>query len=135
VGIKLNNFDSLRPTLQQSINAVDGNESHIAKLWCESYEPVTANVVYSYADGPLEGLAAVTEHQQVTVIGALSTTLCRQILKQTLLKQNVSICELPDGLRISRRATCKLVMNFNQQDVIWQGITIPAVSSVKFEIS
>jgi beta-galactosidase len=134
VGIKLANFDSLRPTLEQNIKAVDGDDYHIAKLWCESYEVVTANIVYKYSDGPLAGLPAVTEHQQVTVIGALSATLSRQILKQILLKQNIEVNELPDGVRISRRANCKLVMNFNQQEVNWAGITLPAVSAVKFEI-
>jgi beta-galactosidase len=134
VGIKLGNFDSLRPTLEQSIKTVDGNECHTARLWCESYEPVTANTVYKYSDGPLDGLSAVTEHQQVTVIGALSATLTKQILRQTLLKQNIEICELPEGVRISRRGKCKLLVNFNQQEVSWQGVKIPAVSSVKFEV-
>lgn len=128
VGVKLANFDSLRPTITQQIEQEDKQASFSAKLWCESYALTTAIATHRYTDGPMQGMAAVSKHEQVSVIGALSATLIKSVLKDALTEQGIDTFELPKGLRLSRRGDTTLVLNFNQQDVEWHGNTYPGVS-------
>ena len=128
VGIRLNNFDSMRPTLQQQLHGPKWETQHIAKLWCESYQLHGAQARYHYADGPLQGQAAVTQKDQVTVIGALSKSLIVEVLGDILAGQGIKTLDLPDGLRLSRRGDTSLMMNFNQEPVEWEGRTFSPVS-------
>ena len=128
VGIKLNNFDSMRPTLQQDLQGSHSETSHVAKLWCESYDLEGAYARYHYCDGPMAGQAGVTQKDQVTVIGALSKSLIVEVLQEVLAEQGIETLDLPDGLRLSRRGETRLMMNFNQQPVDWQGKTFAPVS-------
>ena len=133
VGVKLANFDSLRPTIQQQINSANNNQRFSAALWCESYELTSASATHYYADGPMAGVAAVTQHKEVSVIGALSGELIKSVLKNIAVKQGIETFELPKGLRLSTRGDTTLVLNFNQQDVNWLGGTYPSVSFTEFQ--
>ncbi|ABG40662.1 Beta-galactosidase [Paraglaciecola sp. T6c] len=128
VGIKLANFDSLRPTLSQSIEQSETSTEFFAKLWCESYELTDADATHTYVNGPMAGLAAVTKKDNVSVIGALSGALIKSVLNSALGEVGIETFTLPKGMRLSRRGETTLVLNFNQQDVEWSGTTYPGVS-------
>jgi beta-galactosidase len=131
VGIRLNNFDSMRPTLQQYLQGSNGGIKHVAKLWCESYQLDGAQAIYHYADGPLQGQAGVTQKDKITVIGALSKSLIVEVLQDVLTEQGIETLNLPDGFRVSSRGDSKLMMNFNQQHIEWQGRIFGPVSFTK----
>ncbi|QHJ10217.1 Beta-galactosidase [Paraglaciecola mesophila] len=133
VGIKLANFDSLRPTLEQTIRCTNHNTDFTAKLWCESYEVNSAVATHTYTHGPMAGLAAVTQKDKVSVIGALSTGLISSVLMEALRGAGIETYRLPKGLRLSKRGNTTLVQNFNQQAVEWQGVTYPGVSFTTLE--
>ncbi|MEM5497350.1 beta-galactosidase [Paraglaciecola mesophila] len=128
VGIKLANFDSLRPTLSQSVEQTETSTEFSAKLWCESYELTGANATHTYLNGPMAGVAAVTNKGNVSVIGALSGSLIKSILKAALGEVGIETFTLPKGMRLSRRGDITLVLNFNLHDVEWEGTTYPGVS-------
>ena len=132
VGIKLANFDSLRPTLTQEIvpfDKVDENQ-YQAKLWCESYELITAKALYHYSEGPMSGKAAVTELDKVMVVGALSQQLISALVKQCCVELQIATEEMAEGVRMSHRGEHCLLQNFNQHAVEFAGHSIPAVSSI-----
>lgn len=128
VGCQLTNFDSLRPTLKQTIKEHNGSSTIEASLWCEGYAPTTGAPIWCYQGGPLDGQAAVNQNGLVTVVGALSLELIEKVLVHNLQKAELDYMHLPDGVRVSQRGTRKLVCNFNQSDVCWNGVTLPAVS-------
>jgi beta-galactosidase len=133
VGIKLLNFDSLRPGLTQTIHGKLKSEKFVAQLWCESYELVSAQALYEYTDGPMQGRAAVTQHNNVTVIGVLCMELLKYILQINLSQQDVKTYTLPEGLRITHRGNKQLIQNFSQKSIHWQEHNIPAVSAIMLE--
>ncbi|MDO6557578.1 beta-galactosidase [Paraglaciecola chathamensis] len=133
VGIKLANFDSLRPTLEQAICCENTKTEFSATLWCESYEATSAVVTHTYTHGPMVGLPAVTQKDKVSVIGALSAGLISGVLIEALSGAGITTYRLPKGLRLSRRGNTTLVQNFNQQAVEWQGITYPGVSFTRLK--
>lgn len=132
VGIKLANFDSLRPTLTQDIVSTESgeNQQFTAKLWCESYDLNGAKALYEYSDGPMAGKAAVSQLDNVTVVGALSESLIKSLVKQLCIELGIKATDMPEGLRLSRRGSESLLQNFNQHDVNFEGKFIPAVTSV-----
>ena len=122
VGGQLENFDSLRPTLEVSIG------DHRVHTWAESYAPTTANVKYTYSSGPLKGHAAVLEHGAVTTIGAHSESLIAEILSAKLEAAGLAPMPMPEGVRVSNRAGKSLALNFNEEAVSWFGKTLEGVS-------
>ena len=122
VGGQLENFDSLRPTLEVQIDA------HSVNTWAECYTPTTANVKYSYSSGPLKDRPAVLEQGNVTTIGANSQTLILEILSVKLEAIGLTPMLMPEGVRTSSRAGKTLVMNFNEEAVSWFGKTLEGVS-------
>ena len=128
VGVKLGNFDSLRPTLSQSIEENQGKQSYIAKLWCEGYELNSAEATHTYLHGPLKGQVAVSKHKNVMVIGALGQGLISDVIETHLNQQNIANEKLPEGVRISRRGNKLLICNFNESAVMYQDEWIPGVS-------
>jgi len=121
------NFDSLRPTLKQQVVDRNGNVSHEAELWCESYSTKSENTLFSYQQGPLDGQAAVVSCGSVITIGALSKTLIEQVISQSCSKQGIECEKLPEGIRRTIRGDSTLWVNFNNEDVAWNGMLIPAV--------
>ncbi|MFQ3197477.1 MAG: beta-galactosidase [Paraglaciecola sp.] len=128
VGIRLANFDSLRPTLSQDLVERDSGHHYTATLWCESYHLESAIATHTYKDGPMQGMAGVTQKGNVWVIGALSASLISDVVKQQLSGQNIEYSPLPEGVRLSRRGSTTLLLNFNQKAVQWQGKTYSGVS-------
>ncbi|MFQ3236565.1 MAG: beta-galactosidase [Paraglaciecola sp.] len=126
--MRLANFDSLRPTLSQDLIECDSGNKYTATLWCESYHLGSATATHTYKDGPMQGMAGVTRKDNVWVIGALSESLISDVVKQQLSRQKIDFSPLPQGVRISRRGSTSLLLNFNQQEVQWQGKSYPGVS-------
>lgn len=128
VGIKLANFDSMRPTLSQTVTCTDGESHYNAILWCEAYDVDDAEILYHYEDGPLKTKAAVTQKGNTTVIGAHSPDLARAIIKDKLDNLGMQTYAMPEGVRLSRRDGLTFLLNFNEKDIEWNGIKVPAVS-------
>ncbi|GHF49370.1 beta-galactosidase [Deinococcus metalli] len=126
LGVKLLQFDSLRPTLTQDVSGPGG--AFQAQTWAESYRLEGAQATYTYAGGPLDGHAAVAAHGNATVIGAHSPDLLRAVLSDVLAGAGVEVTHLPEGVRISRRAGRTLVQNWTTERVTWQDHTLEPVS-------
>ncbi|WP_019584757.1 beta-galactosidase [Deinococcus apachensis] len=123
VGARLRQYDSLRPGLE---DAVSGGYS--ARFWAESYRLEGAQATHTYEGGPLDGEPAVIQHGDVTVIGAHSEALIPDVLREVLGAAGVTTADLPEGVRLSRRAGATLVQNWTGQPVEWQGRTLGPVS-------
>ncbi|WP_412028355.1 beta-galactosidase [Deinococcus yunweiensis] len=126
LGVKLLQFDSLRPTLGQDVTGPGG--PFRAGGWAESYRLDGAEATHVYAGGPLHGQPAVATHGNATVIGAHSPELIRTVLAGVLRAADVPVTFLPDGVRLSRRAGQTLVQNWTADPVQWQGRTLAPVS-------
>lgn len=133
VGLKVNNVDSLRPTLSEQIDHSHSGKQFKAELWCESYSPHSANVEYHYASGPLKGQAAVCRLDNVLTVGALSHELLNEVFSNLLHEANIPNWPMPEGVRITRRGSKSLVFNFNQATVSWNGLTLAPVSWQELE--
>lgn len=123
VGARLLQYDSLRPGLAQEIS--DGYAAH---LWAESYRLEGAQVTHTYQGGPLDGQPAAIRQGNVTVVGAHSPELVRNVVKATLEAAAIPTTDLPEGVRLSRRAGKTLLQNWNDRRVTWQGHTLEPVS-------
>jgi beta-galactosidase len=108
LGCSLRNIDSLRPGLTCHVG------SHEVEIWAESYTPRGGEVVQTYADGPMEGDAAVVRHGNAVTLGAWSVSLIREILAGLLSERDVPHQLLPEGVRVARRGELATWMNFYQ---------------------
>jgi hypothetical protein len=79
----------------------------------------------------MKGLTGVSQKDKVTVIGALSKSLIKELLKDILSMQQIETYNLPDGVRISQRGGNKILFNFNQKEIQWRELTYPSVSFTK----
>lgn len=119
VGARLLNYDSLRPGLTQEVSG-----GHHAHGWAESYRLQGAEATHSYLGGPLDGQPAVIQLGRMTVVGAHSETLVRAVLHAALETAGIPSADLPEGLRISRRAGRTLLQNWSDGPLSWQGRTL-----------
>lgn len=130
LGVKLLQFDAMRPTLNVQVTGSSG--THSAEHWAESYRLDGADALYTYGDGPLLGQAAVTRHAagqgHATAVGAHSPNLIRAVLSDALSGAGVPVAVLPSGVRLSRRAGRTLLQNWNPHESAWNGQTLPPVS-------
>ncbi|MEF2279195.1 beta-galactosidase [Deinococcus sp. YIM 134068] len=126
LSVRLLQFDSLRPGLTQTVRGAGGDfEAH---AWAESYRLTGAEATHTYVGGPQDGQPAVTRRGRVTVIGAHSESLIKDVLRDVLAEAGVPTEDLPDGVRLSRRAGVTLVQNWNPEAVTWRGRTLAPVS-------
>ncbi|MBX8465668.1 beta-galactosidase [Deinococcus sp. RIT780] len=133
VGARLLQYDSLRPTLPQTVSGAgegDLGGTFEASIWAESYRLNGAQALAHYRGGPLDGQAAVIRRGNVTVIGAHSDALIGAVLEDVLGAAGVPVLPVPEGVRVSRRAGKLLVQNWNPEAVDWNGTTLPPVSFV-----
>ena len=110
LGYSLLNVDALRPEMTVQ---VDDEE---VMIWAESYDPVHAEAMFAYDDGPLEGQAAVVRKGRAFSIGAFSPILIGRVLALVLTEASIRVTPLDDGLRVSRRGDNTIWMNFNPDD-------------------
>jgi len=112
VGQRLLNFDGLRPGLTAHAGGYD------VETWAESYEPVGAETVVAYDDGPLAGQAAVTRNDNAWSIGAWSAPLITDILERICAEAGLATARLPEGVRVSHNGATEIWMNFSQTDAV-----------------
>ncbi|MFC4637819.1 beta-galactosidase [Deinococcus hohokamensis] len=124
IGGHLRQYDSLRPGLTQAITG-----GHVAHTWAESYRPEKAQTTHHYQGGPLDGQSAVIRQGGITVIGAHSETLIREVLREALQEAGLDPLDLPEGVRLSRRAGQTLLQNWGPVTVTWQGRDLAPVSA------
>ncbi len=99
------------------------------ETWAESYEPIDAEMVIGYDDGPLAGQAAVTRKGNAISIGAWSAPLVTSVLEQVLAESGVLTFHLPEGVRRSTRGGTEIWMNWSQTaQVLPDGSEIGPVS-------
>lgn len=126
VGHQMTNFDGLRPGLTVQVG------DHQVETWAESYRPTTASVISTYTTGPLAGQAAVVRNGNVVSIGAWSASLVTEVLSSVLSEAGIPVMNLPDGVRVSRKGSQQVWMNFNQSPA-----TLPdgtSIAPVSFQI-
>lgn len=123
VGQRLLNFDGLRPGLFVHAGGCE------VETWAESYEPIDAELLVSYDDGPLAGQAAVTRKGNAISIGAWSSELVTTVLEQVLTEAGVPTVRLPEGVRRSHNGGAEIWMNWSQTaQVLPDGSEIGPVS-------
>jgi beta-galactosidase len=123
VGQRLLNFDGMRPGLHVHAGGFQ------VETWAESYEPIDADVLIAYDDGPLSGQAAVTRKGNAVSIGAWSAPLITSVLEQVLGEAGVATVRLPEGVRRSHNGNSEIWMNFSQTaQVLPDGSEIGPVS-------
>ncbi len=123
VGQRLLNFDGMRPGLHVHAGGFE------VETWAESYEPIDADVVMTYDDGPLAGKAAVTRKGNAISIGAWSAPLIVSVLEQLLAESGVPTAHLAEGVRRSTRGSTEIWMNWSQTaQVLPDGSEIGPVS-------
>ncbi|GGJ18322.1 beta-galactosidase [Deinococcus roseus] len=127
LGGRLKNFDSMRPTLKEMLGGYE------VTLWAESYRLQDAQALHVYESGPLAGECAVMQKGNVLTIGAHSPGLVHDLLREVALQAGVSVLDVPEGIRVSRRAGKMLVQNFNAYGVDFLGTRVPAVNFEVFE--
>ena len=110
LGYSLLNVDALRPEMRVQ---VDDEE---VMIWAESYDPLDAEVMFTYDDGPLQGQAAVVQKGRAFSIGAFSPILIGRVLAHVLTEAGIPVIPLDEGLRVSRRGDQTIWMNFNPDD-------------------
>jgi beta-galactosidase len=129
LGVQMLNVDSLRPGLKQTVTSSNNsNIKHNASLWCESYELKSAVAKYVYFGGPQANKAAVTKKDNMTLVGALSDTLLTEIVSLCLSELGIKMTTLPQGVRVTRRSGKRVLFNFNEEEVQWQGSKVAGVS-------
>ncbi len=123
LGCRVLNVDGLPPGM------VVRAAGHEAGIWAESYRLARGEAAVRYDDGPLAGDAAVVRSGAVTTVGAWSGTLVRSLLRDELAALGVATLELPDGVRVSRRAGRTVWTNFTEASVTLDGgMTLAPVS-------
>ncbi|SMB81499.1 beta-galactosidase [Deinococcus hopiensis] len=126
VGARLLNYDSLRPGMAQRLTGLDGSP-HEAARWAEGYRVQDGAVLSQYIGGPLDGQAAAVRRGNVTVIGAHSEGLVREVLTALLEGVGLSPVFLPEGVRLSKRGDVTLVQNWTASPIRWNGLDLPPV--------
>jgi beta-galactosidase len=132
-GVKVQNFDAMRPGLTSRVEAFDS--SYNTRTWNESLE-VTADdvqVLGTYSNDPLYGLAAVTHRRQdaggTTYVGAWDEGLIASTLMHILGIAGVKYTVLEPGLRISKRGGFVYAQNWSRG-----GMPAPAPEGTTFVI-
>jgi beta-galactosidase len=109
LGCKLQDFDSMRPGLFCHVGP------HRVEIWAESYRLHGGEATHVYADGPMQGEAAVVRHGNAVTLGAWSPDLVREVLAGLLTERGIPHERLPEGVRVARRGEIATWMNFNQE--------------------
>jgi beta-galactosidase len=123
VGHALRNFDGMRPGLTVRTGG------HEVLTWAESYRPTTGMTLVSYDDGPFAGEAAVVRNGNAVSIGAWSASLITELLTGILTEAGIASNPLPEGVRVSRRGSNEVWMNFTDSEVsLPGGVTLAPVS-------
>ncbi|MDC0602422.1 beta-galactosidase [Aliiglaciecola sp.] len=128
---QLLNFDSMRPTLNQTIISSKPNDvQHQGRLWCESYQADECQTLYRYQGGPLDGQAAVIESHSAITVGALSESLIESVIKQQCKSLHIPVedVSLPDGVRVTQINNKQLLVNFNQHAISVKGQELSPVN-------
>ncbi|MFT4040165.1 MAG: beta-galactosidase [Thermomicrobiales bacterium] len=123
LGCSLRNIDSMRPGL------VCHAGGHEVTFWAESYALQGGSALATYDDGPQAGEAAVVRHGNAVTVGAWSPDLLREVLAGLLAERGIPHQRLPDGVRVARRGSDAVWLNFNETAVaLPDGDTLEPVS-------
>jgi beta-galactosidase len=120
-GVKVKNFDAMRPGLYSRVEAFD--TSFQTHTWNESLEIIAADVqvLGTYFEDPLYDEAGVTTRQvgagSVTYNGVWSEGLLKRLLPILLTRAGVAHDDLPHGVRMTRRGDLVYMQNWTRGGV------------------
>ncbi len=130
-GVRLKNFDSLRPGLTSRMELLDQN--FVSHTWNESFEVMQDDVTVlgRYQDDPMYNQAAITNRNlgagSISMVGAWGEKLLANFLEYISSRAGLHLENLPKGMRISRRAGAVYVQNWSRG-----GMIAPASESAEF---
>ena len=117
-GVRIDHADALRPGVS---GEVEHNGARYAyATWADLLAPTGAEVRATYKMDAYEGTAAVTRQRVgegvCTTLGMWGSLKLHQALFREVLEEaGLTLLELPEGLRLSRRGERRYLMNFNAQ--------------------
>jgi beta-galactosidase len=133
LGVRVKNFDALRPGLRSRVEAFD--QSFTTHTWNESLEVIASDVevLGTFGSDPMYNEAVLT-HRLVqaggaTYLGAWGEGLVRAALEFVLRRGNVYFRVLEPGLRVSRRGGLVFAQNWSHG-----GMPAPAPDNAEFLI-
>ncbi len=130
-GVKVKNFDSLRPGLHSSIEAFD--QSFATHTWNESLELLEPDirVLGTFFDDPLYNDAGITYRAMNTggimYIGVWGEKIVKRCLEYALFRAGIGHQELESGLRLTRRGGLVYAQNWTRG-----GISLPVDPDTEF---
>jgi beta-galactosidase len=130
-GVRVKNFDSLRPGLTSRIEAFD--QSFTTHTWNESLEVLDENVriLGSFFDDPLYNEAGITYLPKnsggIMYIGVWGETILRRCLEYALFRAGIKHQELETGLRLTKRGGLVYAQNWTRG-----GISLPLEPDTEF---
>ena len=115
MGVRIDHIDALRPG--SSGEVTHNGERHTYTTWADLLTPTTAEVRATYLTNVYEGTAAVTRQEleagTCTTLGMWGSLALHQALfREVLEAAGLTLLELPEGLRLSRRGRRRYLMNF-----------------------
>ncbi len=116
MGVRIDYVDALRPG--SSGEVIHNGERYPYATWADLLTPTTAEVRATYLTSAYEGTAAVTRQEleagTCTTLGMWGSLALHQALfREVLEAAGLTLLELPEGLRLSRRGRRRYLMNFN----------------------
>lgn len=117
-GVRVQNFDALRPGLISRIEAF--NQKFATHTWNESLEVIAEDVIVlgRYFDDPLYSQVALTERQvgtgTVMYAGFWSERLLEKLLEHACFRSGIATLSLEKGLRFSRRGGLVYAQNWSR---------------------
>ena len=131
LGVRLKNYDSLRPGLQGRMEMLD--MSFQTHTWNESLEVIADDVVRlgTFQDDPLYNEVGVTMRGvgqgSMSYIGAWGESLVTALLEYLAPKAGLKLEKLPKGLRLSRRGGLVYAQNWSRG-----GLVVPVPDGAEF---
>ena len=120
MGVRIDHADALRPGVSGEVE--HSGARHTYATWADLLTPTGAGVQATYKTDAYEGTAAVTRRRVgagvCTTLGMWGSLTLHQVLFREVLEEaGLTLLELPEGLRLSRRGRRQYLMNFNAQEL------------------
>ena len=117
-GVRIDHVDALRPGVNGEVE--HNGERYPYATWADLLTPTTAEVRATYETPAYEGTAAVTRHKLGTgvcvTLGMWGSLMLHQALFREILGETgLTLLDLPEGLRLSRRGGRQYLVNFNAE--------------------
>jgi beta-galactosidase len=129
MGVKITKVDALRSGYTEfvAIKFVKkgGRKKLSYTIWADLLTPTTAKVLATYESDAYKNVAAVTEQKHgqgscLTIGMWADVAGLRVLLSPVLERAGIETLELPEGVRVTRRANKTYLLNFNAREVVFE---------------